>query len=72
MKRHFFILLSALLVAAMILPGCGSSKGYSGGKQQEDETARIEGGTHKLKVKKRNTSEQALLVRVDSLTVTAL
>ena len=69
MKRHFFILLSALLVAAMILPGCGSSKGYSGGKLQEDETARIEGGTHKLKVKKRNTTEQALLVKVDSLTV---
>jgi len=68
MKRYFFMLLSALLMAVM-LQGCGSTKGYSGSKLQDSEVARIESGTHKLKVKKRNTSEQALLVKADSLTV---
>jgi len=68
MKRDIFILLSALLMAVM-LQGCGSTKGYSGSKLQDSEVARIESGIHKLKVKKRNSSEQALLVKVDTLTV---
>lgn len=68
MKRDIFILLSALLMAVM-LQGCGSTKGYSGSKLQDSEVARIESGIHKLRVKKRNSSEQALLVKVDTLTV---
>jgi hypothetical protein len=68
MKRHFFILLSALLMAVM-LQGCGSTKGYSGSKLKDGEVARIESGIHKLKMKKRNSFEQALLVKVDTLTV---
>ncbi len=68
MKRNIFTLLAVLLMTVM-LQGCGSTKGYSGGKLQSSELARIESGIHKLKVKKRNSLEQALLVKVDTLTV---
>ena len=68
MKKQLIILLSSLLIAIM-LQGCGSTKGYSGNNLKDNELARIESGTHKLKVKNRNTLEQALLIKVDSLTV---
>lgn len=69
MKKRYFIFLSVLLTGMIVLQACGSSKGYSGAKLQDGETARVEGGTHKVKIKGKKTSEQALLVKVDSLTV---
>lgn len=47
MKRNIFTLL-AVIFMTVILQGCGSTKGYSGGKLQSSELARIESGTHKL------------------------
>ena len=49
--------------------GCGSTKGYKGEKLTSSEVARVRQGNHKLKINKKNTSESALLIKVDSMSV---
>ena len=68
MKNNILFLLSSVMIALVML-GCAGTKGYSGSKLQSNEPARIESGRHKLKVKKRNSYEQALFVKADSITV---
>lgn len=65
-KRIFYFALSLFILCAT---GCGSTKGYKGEKLNLTEVARIKQGEHKLRIKKKNTSESALLIKVDSLSV---
>ena len=51
------------------MAGCGSTKGYKGEKLTSSEVARVKQGDHKLKINKKNTSESALLIKVDTLSV---
>lgn len=68
MKSFSYILISALFFT-IITTSCGSTKGYKGDKLESSELARIKQGDHKLKIKKRNTSESAFLIKVDSVSV---
>ena len=69
MRTKLFIL-SALIMAVLVgISACGSTKGYQGDKLMVTDVARIHQGTHKLQLKNKKTSEMALLVRVDTLSV---
>lgn len=66
--KHF--ILSAVIMAVLVgISACGSTKGYQGDKLTATDVARVHQGTHKLQLKKKKTSEMALLVRVDTLSV---
>lgn len=68
MKSKFLIF--TLFTACLALTtSCASKKGYQGDKLPATELARIHQGSNKLKVKKRNTTESAFLVRVDTVSV---
>jgi hypothetical protein len=64
------LLFTGIIAANLVLStSCGSTKGYQGAKLASSELARIQQGDHKLKIKGRKTSESALLVRVDTVSV---
>ncbi len=69
MKTNEFIFLAILLTGIVLLPGCGSTKGYQGTKIESTDLARIHQGDHKLRIKGKKTSESALLVKVDTVSV---
>lgn len=69
MKTKGLIFFAILLTGMIILPGCGSTKGYQGTKLESTDLARIRQGDHKLRIKGKKTSESAFLVKVDTVSV---
>ncbi len=69
MRTNTLILLTIILMGMIVVVGCGSTKGYKGDKLTSTETARIQQGNHKLKIKKKNTMESAYLIKVDTVSV---
>lgn len=69
MKTNGFIFMAILLTGMILLPGCGSTKGYQGAKMESADLARVQQGDHKLRIKGKKTSESALLVKVDTVSV---
>lgn len=69
MKSKTVVICALILAGIIAMDGCGSTKGYKGEKLTSSEVARIKQGDHKLKINKKNTSESALLIKVDSLSV---
>lgn len=64
------LLFTGILTACLVLStSCGSTKGYQGSKLTSSELARIQQGDHKLRIKGKKTSESALLIRVDTVSV---
>ena len=69
MKTRTFLFTGVIAACLALSTSCGSTKGYQGDKLTATDVARIHQGTHKLQIKKKKTSEMALLVRIDSLSV---
>ena len=69
MKSKTVVICALILAGIIAIAGCGSTKGYKGEKLTSDEVARVRQGDHKLKINKKNTSESALLIKVDSVSV---
>ena len=69
MRTNTLVLTAIVLMGMIVLTSCGSTKGYKGDKLSSTEIARIRQGDHKLKINKKNTSESALLIKVDSMAV---
>ncbi len=61
--------MSIAVVCLVLSTSCGSTKGYQGTKLTSDELARIQQGDHKLRINGKKTSESALLIRVDTVSV---
>lgn len=69
MKTNQLFFIAIILTGMIFLASCGSSKGYQGEKMEFTNLARIKQGDHKLKIKGKKTSELALLIKVDTVTV---
>ena len=69
MKSKTVVICALILAVIITIASCGSTKGYKGEKLTSSEVARVRQGDHKLKVKKKNTTESALLIKVDSVSV---
>src|SRR5690554_2634640 len=69
MKSKTVVICALILVGIITMAGCGSTKGYKGEKLTSNEVARVRQGDHKLKINKKNTSESAMLIKVDSVSV---
>ncbi len=69
MKSKTLSLIAFIATYFLISTGCASTKGYVGDKLSTADLARIYQGTRKLQIKNKKTSEAALLVSVDSLSV---
>lgn len=69
MKTKTLLLMSIAVVCFVLFTSCGSTKGYQGTKLDSGELARIQQGDHKLRIKGKKTSESALLIRIDTVSV---
>ncbi|WP_298645812.1 hypothetical protein [uncultured Proteiniphilum sp.] len=69
MKTRTFLFMAILLTGMILLPACGSTKGYHGTKMESTDLARVQQGDHKLRIKGKKTSESAFLVKVDTVSV---
>lgn len=69
MKSNKVVFCAFILIGMIAMGGCGSTKGYKGEKLTFGEVARVKQGNHKLKINKKTTSESALLIKVDSVSI---
>lgn len=69
MKSKSVVFCALILIGMFAMWSCGSTKGYKGEKLTSSEVARVVQGNNKLKINKKNTTESALLIKVDSISV---
>lgn len=69
MKTKTLLFIGVIAACLVLSTGCGSTKGYQGAKPGSGEVARIQQGDHKLRIKGKKTSESALLIKVDTVSV---
>ena len=66
MKRLLYLICIACTIAFY---SCGTTKAYEGVRQEKSSLATINQGNNELTINKKRTSESALLIQVDSITV---
>ena len=67
-NKTFFYSISCIF-ALLGFASCGTKKAYVGPRQDNASVATIQQGNHELTIGKKRTSESALLIQVDSISV---